>query len=281
MSKKSNRGGFRGSYSSERGYSNKPLPGIAPSQYDAIYGDYEDRETGVGFYPAAVAAAVKPPPVVEHIPIRPKECLTYLQNVLTLNIPEKLIFSEKAWIKINCYVQIVGGLEITGFGKIENGVVTDVTILPNQVVRKAHANVEAEWVAAFMKKVPINELPLWTLDWHSHADIGMVKPSGTDLDNYEEINDLRDKEGFPYLIMNRAGKVHAGFFLGNGHKTTMEVEVPATLDRALFEPIYNQCKKEIAANCLEERITYPSVVVGKKGGFVPAQSGESCIVSRN
>ncbi|GEM_PF-6752321 len=256
---------------------NGTLPGIPPSQYEHIYGF---RNEVIPEYPEVAEVET---PIINHIPVRPQECLTYLKNLMTGNIPEKITFTSEAWIKMNCYVQLVGKLEIAGFGKIENGVVTDIAILPNQIVKSSHAEADAVAVASFMASVPRKELHKWVLDWHSHANISMVQPSKTDMDNYEEINDLRDKEGFPYLIINRAGNISAGFFLGNGHTTKLTIEIPAKLDRNMFEPIYNKCKEEVAANCVEEKVTYKKAVVNRKE--VAKQTGfqlpiESCIVNR-
>ena len=48
-------------------------------------------------------------------------------------ILDKIVFSELAWAKIHCYINLIGNLEITGFGKIEDGIVTDIKIIRQSV----------------------------------------------------------------------------------------------------------------------------------------------------
>lgn len=201
---------------------------------------------------------VKPTLVETKItPVVTDNCMSYLKNILlSKNRITELVFSEYAWTKINCYINLVGDYEITGFGKVENGIIIDVCII-DQVVESAYVACDLDSMVDFMTSLPKEERGLWSLDWHSHVNMA-TSPSSTDEGNYDEQLSARLGKAFPFLIINKKEKMTCGFWLGNGKYSDIKVTVEDSgkLDESLLAYIYKICKKEIEEKCTKRTHVY-------------------------
>ena len=139
----------------------------------------------------------------------------------------KLEFTPYAWVKINCYINIIGDLEVTGLGKIEDGLITDVKLL-HQRVKPAFVECNPEAIADFMREVGMREISKWKLDWHSHVNMA-TSPSGTDWNNYEVMSELREGQQFPVMIVNKSQSVYCGCYMGKSSTKPIEIIKPEVM----------------------------------------------------
>lgn len=181
-----------------------------------------------------------------------------------------LVFSPLAWIKINCYINLVGNLEVTGLGKIEGNTIVDVTLLPQEATGST-VECPEEAIAQFIMDKGA-EAPLWQLDWHSHPSFSTT-PSGTDWTNYAVMQAIRMGESFPFLIINKSQDITAGEYMGSSTLNKIDIEIPDGLPPEIEERhlkfIYDICKKDILEHCKQKTYNYPSY---GNTGFGVAQS---------
>jgi hypothetical protein len=180
--------------------------------------------------------------------MKPKNCYTLLKNKLTVKKPEPIIFTEEAYAKLLCYTHMVGDLEISGFGKVEDNTCTDIIIL-KQTVRSAYAQIEEEVIEEFIRTTPDRQK--YTLDWHSHVKMG-TSPSGTDTTNYDEMIALRGGNPFTFLIVNQREDITAGLWLGDGNHYPAKIIVPKTIPQPVLDAAYKECAAQVEALVTKE-----------------------------
>lgn len=176
---------------------------------------------------------------------------TYLKNLLCKPKIEALEFTPYAWAKINCYINLIGEKEITGFGKIENGFITDVKII-KQSVRSAYVQSNDDYsIAEFLSELPMEDIEqgLWNLDWHSHVNM-QAFASGTDWGNYQKMLELRNGQTYPAMVINKRGDIWCKNILGDQKYTDITVYLPQEMiSEAEFKKVYDECKQDILAKC--------------------------------
>lgn len=186
-------------------------------------------------------------------------------EILEKVFPEKpkwteLTFTRPAWLKLQCYINLIGDYEITGFGRVIDDKIVDIKIL-KQEVKSATVDCDVDAMMDFLMSIPKDQLGQWTLDWHSHVKMG-VFASGTDSANYEKQFEARLRKQFPYIIVNQNDNVYARCYV-NPHKET-EIKIgieqtPITKEELLT--IYEGCKKDIETLCSKasyKTVTYSS-----------------------
>jgi len=184
-----------------------------------------------------------------------------IRNMFIPKVPEisSLIFSELAWVKINCYIRLVGGYEVTGFGKIENGIITDIKII-KQSIKSTLVDSTCEQLMEFIREVGGKEIAKWSLDWHSHVEMG-TSPSGTDTTNWREQHEARDGMQFPVMIINKRGSVYCHCYMGDGDSKPIDVKyLTPTFTLEELRAIYDGCAKDVEEKCTRtsySTLTYP------------------------
>jgi hypothetical protein len=198
--------------------------------------------------------------------IVPDNCRTLLKNLLIGSYAEKITFSPYAWAKINCYINLIGDLEITGLGKIEDNIVTDVALL-KQEVESAEVNCDQTAISNFLMSLPEEEKisGCWKLDWHSHVNM-TATPSGTDDRNYEQMLKIRMGKPFPVVIINKQQEIYGAMYLGNKNYRDLKVFYQGEkISDKDFSELYIQCKKDVLENCVENVYHYQTY--GGYGGY--------------
>lgn len=175
-------------------------------------------------------------------------------KILNLVFPEKpkfskLIFTCPAWLKLQCYINLVGDYEITGFGRIVDDRIVDIKIIP-QTVKSAEVDCDIDAMVDFMRKLPKEERGQWILDWHSHVDMGCFM-SGTDSKNYEEQLEARLNQQFPVMIVNKKGEVWCQNYMETGLKP-IEVSVDedtSAITKETLKEMYDACDLDVQTLC--------------------------------
>lgn len=186
--------------------------------------------------------------------IKIEDCYKKLKDLLVSKPIESLVFTPYAWAKIMSYIHIVGDYEITGFGKIENGFITDIRIL-KQTVEKAYVDCSEDSMLEFLQSIPRDEIGLWCLDWHSHVNMN-TSPSITDTNNYAVMSKLRLGEPFPVLIINKSESMYGATYFSSGITKHTRITKPAeNVDLKTLKEVYSQCEQDILALC-NIRTTY-------------------------
>lgn len=184
--------------------------------------------------------------------VTPANCFRLIKNLFSEKPITEYTFTPLAWAKINFYINLIGDLEITGLGKLEGNMITDIGIL-RQVVRSAYVSCDEIAIAEFMRDKAPEEAIKWNLDWHSHVDMG-VTPSSTDKNNYEVMGSLRFGEIFPFMIINKSQDIYSANYYGNGHWRNIKIHKPieAEMQNLNLKEIHDSCKKDITEKCKEE-----------------------------
>jgi hypothetical protein len=160
-----------------------------------------------------------------------------------------LTFSPYAWVKINCYIQLIGDLEITGLGKIEDNIITDIMIF-EQEVRSAFVECPVDAITNFLIDNPTTA-HLWRLDWHSHVNMA-TSPSVTDIKNYEVMQQLRMGEPFPFLIINKRQQMTCKEYVADGMTPHIDIHIPTdTISTTMLTQIYNEAKADVERLCTQ------------------------------
>lgn len=176
------------------------------------------------------------------------ECLNLLKKLFEKPQITSLTITKPAYIKLMAFINLIGDYEISGFGRIQDGKVTDFAIL-EQEVRGAYVECSDDAVAAFMLRIPEDQVNEWTLDWHSHVMMS-TSPSSTDWNNYEEMCSARGNAQFPFMIVNKKQEVTAMQYISENRHPAIEMSVEATdISAEEITEIYNQCKEEIEKYC--------------------------------
>ena len=180
-----------------------------------------------------------------------------LSDILEMFFPSKprftkLTFTLPAWVKLQCFINLVGDYEITGFGRIVDDHIIDIKILP-QKIKRATVDCDIDAMVDFLKNTPRDEIGQWVLDWHSHVEMA-ASPSCTDDSNYEEQWNARLKGQFPVMIVNKLGSIYCMNYITPNKRTQIEVNIdkdsiPLTKDEV--EKIYNTCKADVEKYCTE------------------------------
>lgn len=183
--------------------------------------------------------------VTSYSTFKPKECLRAIQNLFASPKYTELKIGMKAYIKLMCYCHLAGEQEITGIGRIRSGEIIDFKI-PYQVVTGTTADATDEDIIELMREIPIDEIPEWELDWHSHCDM-QTFISSTDENNYELMSMAKGGKQFPILVVNKKGDVCCKQFIHAGKVPTIAFKLEKSeLSNSEIERIYNQCKQEVA-----------------------------------
>lgn len=180
------------------------------------------------------------------------ECRKFIKNLFTKAEYTKLKMSKLAYIKAMCYSNLAGDYEITGFGKIEDGVITDLKII-RQKVRTADVEATDEAIQEFMMSIPFEEVELWKLDWHSHVDMQTFM-SSTDASNYELRSEAMGNIQIPVMIWNKRGEHTCLCFI---HEEKAP-EIDVTFEKITFtdeelDEIYDECKADVEELCEIEK----------------------------
>lgn len=184
---------------------------------------------------------------------KPRECLRVIQNLFASPKYTELKIGMRAYIKLMCYCHLAGDQEITGIGRIKDGEIIDFKI-PYQIVTGTTANATDEDIINLMREIPIDEIPEWELDWHSHCDM-QTFISATDEDNYELMSMAKGGKQFPILVVNKKGDVCCKQFIHAGKVPTIAFKlIKDALSSVEIEEIYNKCKCEVAERVEVEEI---------------------------
>lgn len=160
----------------------------------------------------------------------------------------ELTFTRRAWLELQCYINLVGGYEVTGFGRVVDNQIVDVKIL-KQTVKPATVDCDVDAMLEFLQAIPKDQIGQWVLDWHSHVKMG-VFASGTDSKNYEEQFEARLRNQFPYIIVNQLGDVYSRCYINPRKETEIKISIlqeDITKDELLA--IYEECKKDVEELC--------------------------------
>lgn len=193
---------------------------------------------------------------------KPKECLRVIQNLFAQPKYTKLTIGMEAYIKLMCYCHLAGEQEITGLGRIKNGEIIDFRI-PYQEVTGTTADATDEAIIDLMREIPLDEIPEWELDWHSHVDMqAFISP--TDEANYELMSMARGGKQFPLLVVNKKGDFCVKNFIHEGRCPNIDL----TLDKSnpltdkQIQVIYEACKAEVA-----EKLSMKSIPAIKASSY--------------
>ena len=186
------------------------------------------------------------------------ECFKLIRRLIEKPKYTKLKVSNKVWLKLLCYINLVGDYEISGFGRIKNNEIIDFKIL-RQTIGRANAKCDEQAVVEFMKSVPINEISEWELDWHSHVNFNPT-PSGTDWGNYELMQEIRLGNQFPVMIVNKHQELTLINYLNKLKSTPIElINTEEEVTEEELTVIYNNCKQDIEELCSLEVVKLPNI----------------------
>jgi len=182
------------------------------------------------------------------------ECLQFLKNMYTKPTYETLTITNYAWTKLMAYIHLVGDYEISGFGRIEGDKITDFEII-RQEVKSTYVESDADAVLEFIMKLPPEQRTEWTLDWHSHVNMGTT-PSSTDWDNYSEMLIARQNKQFPAMIVNKSGNVTAYQIICDNRHTPISIKLDTTpMAEQDIDTLYEHCKSNVQHFCTKA-VTY-------------------------
>lgn len=182
------------------------------------------------------------------VPVTLKDCKQLIYNIFAKPKYNELKITKRAYIKLMCYINLIGDFEISGFGRIKDGTIIDFKILKQQV-KAAYVECDDNAVLEFIKSVPKKELAEWELDWHSHVDMG-VTPSGTDWKNYEDMSALRGYKQFPAMIVNKKQDFTLINYISEENSTDIDLLVTdEEITQKEIDEIYEEAKNDIKTNC--------------------------------
>lgn len=191
------------------------------------------------------------------------ECYYAVRNMFVQPSITELYITARAWIKLMCFIHLVGEYEISGFGRIQENIetpdgprlaVTDFDII-KQEVKSAYVESDAQAVMDFLRKLPNDQRNEWTLDWHSHVNMGTT-PSGTDWTNYKDMLSARMQKQFPAMIVNKSGNVTAHQIITDAKHPEIKVKViMQDLTDEQFDSIYRECKEKVETLCRKAVVT--------------------------
>ena len=176
------------------------------------------------------------------------ECKNIIYNFFTEPKYTTLSITKQAYIKLMCYINLIGNYEITGFGRIQNGTITDFRII-QQEVRAAYVECDDDSVLEFIRSIPKEQLSEWELDWHSHVEMGTFA-SGTDMNNYKSMSDLRGNKQFPVMIVNKQQEFTVMNYISPVNTPEISLNVlDDEISKEEIDAIYNEVKLDIEEKC--------------------------------
>lgn len=185
------------------------------------------------------------------------ECYNTIKHMFSPPEVEKLVIEPEAWFKLMYFIHLIGDYEISGFGRIqetdEEGTYSliDVDII-KQTVRGAYVESDEDAVLDFIRRVPVDQRKEWTLDWHSHVNMGTT-PSGTDWTNYSDMLKARSGIQFPAMIVNKRDEYTAYQIISEAKHTEIDIYKRAIMGETVPEErlveIYNECKQKVQTLC--------------------------------
>lgn len=226
-----------------------------------------------------ITNTVKPATVSKYVCC---DCFNVLKNMWAEPDYTELIISARAWYKLVAFIHLIGDYEISGFGRIQrqmNGkeeiaVVTDFDII-KQEVKAAYVESDEEAVLDFIMKLPPEQRSEWTLDWHSHVNMGTT-PSGTDWDNYSDMLKARMGKQFPAMIVNKSGSITAHQIMSEARHPSIDVKIQKmVLSDTELLAIYNECKEKVENLCTK------AVVATTTYSYGTTEKGTSSSVTAN
>lgn len=177
-----------------------------------------------------------------------KECKNIIYNIFAKPKYTKLNITKQAYVKLMCYINLIGDYEISGFGRIQDGIITDFKIL-RQEVKSAYVECSEDAVMDFVRSIPTEQLSEWELDWHSHVDMP-TSPSGTDWDNYESMSALRGHKQFPAMIVNKQQQFTLINYISENKHDSIDLYITdEDIEKAEIDAIYKEAEADIKANC--------------------------------
>lgn len=202
-------------------------------------------------------------------PLEVTECYKKVMSKFETPLYTNLKWTPKAYLKIQFLINLVGEYEVTGYGRVKNGEVIDVSI-PKQTLTSTTANVSEMAMVEFMSKIPKQQLSEWILDWHSHVEMS-TSPSGTDKENYNEQFEARGCKQFIATIVNKKGSCWCKCVVGGGRFEDVEVSIDNNFENVDTKELYNECVELVKDNCNKE----VTVVVQTKLFETPKQKDKS------
>jgi len=185
------------------------------------------------------------------VPVTLRECKQFIYNLFAKPKYSELKVTKRAYIKLMCYINLIGDYEISGFGRIQEGTITDFKIL-KQEVKPAYVECDEDAVLEFIRSIPRNELAEWELDWHSHVNMG-VTPSGTDWKNYESMSELRGHKQFPVMIINKKQEYTLLNYISEDNSEDIELTITdEEITQNEIDEIYEETKRDIKEKCTKE-----------------------------
>ena len=176
------------------------------------------------------------------------ECKNVIRNFFAKGKYDKLKITKKAFLKVMMFANMAGKYEISGFGRIQDGVITDFKLI-KQEIRNAYVEASSDAVMDFIRSVPKEELPEWELDWHSHVDMNAFA-SDTDVKNYEEMLTLKGGVQFPAMIVNKSGEIELFNFLSEKKMPKIELKMTnEEISAEEFDKLYEEAKAEVEKQC--------------------------------
>ena len=190
-------------------------------------------------------------PVVAH------ECRDTIYKIFEKPKYEELNITQRAYIKLMCYIYLIGDYEISGFGRIQDGTITDFKIL-KQDVKSAYVECDENAVLDFIRTIPTEELAEWELDWHSHVNMG-TSPSGTDTTNYAEMHKMRGGKQFPIMIINKKQDYTLANYISRDRIEDIELTIiEEDVSKEEIDEIYEEAKRDVETYCTKNIVVYTS-----------------------
>ena len=178
------------------------------------------------------------------------DCFDEVRSLLypTVSEIDRLVLTPYARAKLMCYVHLASPYEITGFGRIVNGHITDVKIL-RQTVQNAKVDCDEEAMMEFLMGIPNEERNEWILDWHSHVDMETFH-SSTDKANYKSQWEARLKKQYPTMVVNKQEEYFVNQYISPYEVVPIELLVNNTeLDIDDLETVYKECREDVDKLC--------------------------------
>lgn len=182
------------------------------------------------------------------VPVTLRECRQLIYNIFAKPKYKMLKITKRAYLKLMCYINLIGDYEISGFGRIQDGTITDVKIL-KQEVKPAYVECDENAVLDFIRSIPREQLAEWELDWHSHVNMS-TNPSGTDWSNYEDMSVLRGYKQFPAMIINKKQNYTLINYISEDNSEDIELKITKEeITPEEIDEVYNEASNDIKANC--------------------------------
>lgn len=206
-------------------------------------------------------------------PIRPSNVFNSVISRFEQPMYEELTFTQECYLKLLFYINLVGDNEVSGYGKIVNDKIVDL-YLPKQVLTGATAIIDENAMVDMLREVPSEDLQYYTLDWHSHNNMG-ASPSSTDKENYKLQAEQRGNKQFVAMIINKSEKIWCKNVICGEKYSDVEVGYEGlTLSRDEMKKIYDSCVEEVKNKC-----TSKVTVTTRQSNYVSVPKGSKKITT--